>query len=200
MRVTFAAFALLVVLAVAVPTAAIANGANGGKLSRDCLRPLACTNLLSRVYWDDEDVPVYEGLGYYGGIQVFKNRTARTGANRVMCAGYFRWTGDAEPHWSNSHDDNLNGRDEEYRFEDIWAGFNDHVRSFRLMAAKGCKSSVTMTALYQSKPFRRTVDATEANKNVTQGWGWDGGNPCVIDINVKTICPNRTIEIPLPSD
>jgi hypothetical protein len=200
MRVTFAVIALLVILAVAVPTAAIANGANGGKLSRDCLRPLAYTGLLSRDYWDDENVPVYEGVGYYGGIQVFKNRTSKTGANRVMCAGYFRWTGDALPHWVNSHDDDLDGRDEDHPFEDIWGGFDGQVRSFLLMAAKGCKTSVTMTALYLPKPFRRTVDATEGNRNVTQGWRWVGGNPGVIDINVKTTCPNRAIEIPLPSD
>jgi hypothetical protein len=197
--VSLMAFVLLVGVGVATPKVAWANGSDGGDLERDCLRPLAYTTLLDSIYWADDNVPEYEGVGYYGGIQVFKNRTAKTGQTRVMCAGYYRWTSHAAARSSNSHDDNLNTRDEDHPFEDIWRGFHLRVHSFRVIAAKGCKTTARLWKLLIARPERRVADATKSKSSVITGWGWDAGNPAVYEVDVRTVCPNRTVDIPLPA-
>ena len=121
MRLFLAVVTLAIVMVVVASLSVSANGNNSGKLKRDCFAPKAYVQLLSKTYWDDPDIPSYEAVGFFGGVQVFRNRSAKSGPNRVMCAGYFRWTGDARPDWSNSYDDHLNRRDrDEHRLEDIW--------------------------------------------------------------------------------
>ena len=180
-----------------------ANGDNAGRLERDCFQPQAFVRQWTQRELFDPNIPVTEGVGYFGGIQVFENRSAKSGPNRVMCAGYISWSFNRGPFVHPAYDERLDGRERHtHRLADIWNGFAGNVLSFRVYAAKGCRTTASLyTALVPAGRLlvaERTVGAMNAQGGTLKGWSWPRGNPDVDVIKVKTVCPARTIRFDLP--